>query len=222
MPKIVDHDQRRKQIAEAVWAIVAFRGFEAVTLRSVAAEAGVSMGTVQHYFTNKEEMIYFACTQFVEQATSGADSLREQSNEPNAPRTIIRAIMQQTMPLTDEQRIGSAVWLAFVSRAAVDDQLGEFIREAWNGLHRFVGAQLRAAQEAGQVPTTLDTALEAASLIALADGLASHLLVGQYSPAMGIEAVDHRLEQLFTDPAGPQVHDQKGGPAGSTDTGEPA
>src|SRR5690625_4268824 len=173
------------------------------------------MVTVQHYFTNKEEMIYFACTQFVEQASSDAESLMEQSNDPNAPRTIIRAIIQQPMPLNEEQRIGSAVWLAFVSRAAVDDQLGEFIREAWNGLHRFVDAQLRAAQEAGQVPTALDTALEAASLIALADGLASHLLVGQHSPAMGIEAVDHRLEQLFTDPAGPQVHDQKGGTADS-------
>ena len=199
MPKIVDHEQRRTQIAEAVWAIVAFRGFEAVTLRSVAAEAGVSMGTVQHYFTNKEEMIYFACTQFVEQATSGAEALMEQANDPDAPRTIIRAIMQQTMPLTEEQRIGSAVWLAFVSRAAVDDQLGEFIREAWNGLHRFVSAQLRTAQESGQVPTTLDTAIEAASLIALADGLASHLLVGQHTAELAIEAVDHRLEQLFTD-----------------------
>ena len=198
MPKIVDHEQRRTQIAEAVWAIVAFRGFEAVTLRSVAAEAGVSMGTVQHYFTNKEEMIYFACTQFVEQASSGAESLMEQSNDPNAPRTIIRAVMQQTMPLNEEQRVGSAVWLAFVSRAAVDGQLGKFIQEAWNGLHRFVSAQLKSAQEAGQIPATLDTAIEAASLIALADGLAAHLLVGQYTAKLAIEAVDHRLEQLFT------------------------
>lgn len=199
MPKIVDHEQRRTQIAEAVWAIVAFRGFEAVTLRSVAAEAGVSMGTVQHYFTNKEEMIYFACTQFVEQASSNAESLMEQSNDPNAPRTIIRAIIQQPMPLNEEQRIGSAVWLAFVSRAAVDDQLGEFIREAWNGLHRVVSAQLRTAQEAGQVPATIDTAIEAASLIALVDGFASHLLVGQHTAEMAIKAVDDRLEQLFTD-----------------------
>lgn len=198
MPKIVDHEQRRRQIAESVWAIVAFRGFEAVTLRSVAAEAGVSMGTVQHYFTNKNEMIVFACTQFVEQATSGAESLMAQSNDPTAPRTVIRAIMHQTMPLSEEQRMGSAVWMAFVTRAAVDDQLAEFIRQAWNGLHEFVSSQLTIAQEADQVPKALDTGLEAASLIAMADGLASHLLVGQYTVALAIEAVDHRLEQLFT------------------------
>lgn len=198
MPKIVDHEQRRKQIAEAVWTIVAFRGFEAVTLRAVAAEAGVSMGTVQHYFTNKDAMLYFACTHFVEQATSGAESRMEQSNDPYAPQTIIRAVMQETMPLTEEQRIGSAVWLAFVSRAAVDDQLGEYIREAWDGLHRFISAQLRNAKEADQVPTALDTEIEAASLIALADGLASHLLVGQHTAELAMEAVDHRLEQLFT------------------------
>lgn len=197
MPKIVDHEERRRQIAESVWAIVSFRGFEAVTLRSVAAEAGVSMGTVQHYFANKDEMIVFACSEFVEMATSGAESLMAQANDPTAPKTIIRSIMQQTMPLTEEQRTGSAVWLAFVTRAAVDDQLGEFIRKAWSGLHDFVCSQITAAQETGQVSRDLDADLEAASLITMADGLASHLLVGQYTPATAIEAVDHRLEQLF-------------------------
>ncbi|NLZ97477.1 MAG: TetR family transcriptional regulator, partial [Micrococcus sp.] len=50
MPKIVDHEQRRRELAQAIWSIIALRGLSAVTLRSVAAEAGVSMGTVQHYF----------------------------------------------------------------------------------------------------------------------------------------------------------------------------
>lgn len=197
MPKIVDHEERRRQIAEAVWAIVSARGFEAVTLRSVAAEAGVSMGTVQHYFANKDEMIVFACTQFVEQATSGAEALMEQSNDPTAPRTIIRAIIHQTMPLTEEQRVGSAVWMAFITRAAVDDQLSKFIRKAWSSLHEFVSSQITTAQEAGLVSRDLDASLEAASLITMADGLAAHLLVGQYAAETAIEAVEHRLEQLF-------------------------
>lgn len=197
MPKIVDHEQRRRQIAESVWTIIGLRGIEAVTLRSVAAEAGVSMGTVQHYFSTKDEMLVSACTQFVELASSGADSLMDASNDPSQPRTIIRAIMQQTMPLTEEQRTGSAVWLAFVTRAAVDDQLAAFIRQAWDRLHRFVSSQLAIAQEAGQVPQGLDADLEAAVLITMADGLASHLLVGQYTATTAIEAVDHRLEQLF-------------------------
>ena len=33
---------------------------EAASLRAVAAEAGVSMGAVQHYFTTTDEMLLFA------------------------------------------------------------------------------------------------------------------------------------------------------------------
>jgi AcrR family transcriptional regulator len=36
-----------------------FHGLEAASLRNVAAEAGVSMGTVQHCFTGQQEMLDF-------------------------------------------------------------------------------------------------------------------------------------------------------------------
>ena len=61
MPRQVDHGQRRLQIARAVWSVMATRGLDAVSLRSVAAEAGISMGRVQHYFRSKDAMILHAC-----------------------------------------------------------------------------------------------------------------------------------------------------------------
>jgi hypothetical protein len=48
VPRFADHDQRRRQIAEAVWRPAAPRGLEDVTLWQVAAEAGVSMRLVQY------------------------------------------------------------------------------------------------------------------------------------------------------------------------------
>ena len=60
MPKQVDREERRRDIAAAVLRIVTTRGVEAASLRTVAAEAGVSMGAVQHYFTTKDEMLRFA------------------------------------------------------------------------------------------------------------------------------------------------------------------
>ena len=41
MPKIVDHEARRAELAEAVWRLASRDGLEAVTLRGVAAEAGL-------------------------------------------------------------------------------------------------------------------------------------------------------------------------------------
>ena len=60
MPKQVNREERRRDIAAAVLRIVTTRGVEAASLRAVAAEASVSMGAVQHYFTTKDEMLRFA------------------------------------------------------------------------------------------------------------------------------------------------------------------
>jgi AcrR family transcriptional regulator len=58
---VVDREERRSRIAEAILRIAASRGLDEVSLRDVAAEAGVSMGQVQHYFSTKREMLMFAC-----------------------------------------------------------------------------------------------------------------------------------------------------------------
>ncbi|MBF6290125.1 TetR family transcriptional regulator [Nocardia cyriacigeorgica] len=48
MPRTVDHVQRRAQLADAVVAVAAREGLHAVTIRAVAAEAGVSLRFVQY------------------------------------------------------------------------------------------------------------------------------------------------------------------------------
>ncbi|MFF8386933.1 TetR/AcrR family transcriptional regulator [Streptomyces kanasensis] len=60
MPKKVDHEARRLEIAEALWRIAGTRGLDGVSLRDVAAEADISLGRLQHYFRTKDEMLLFA------------------------------------------------------------------------------------------------------------------------------------------------------------------
>src|SRR5262249_10546040 len=60
VPKQVDHAERRGRIAEALWTVAERDGIAAATVRHVAAEAGVSVGMVQHYFSTKDEMLLFA------------------------------------------------------------------------------------------------------------------------------------------------------------------
>lgn len=57
MPKIVDEAQRRRNVAEHVLTLVARSGTDAVTYSAVAAEAKVSRGLLQHYFSSREEML---------------------------------------------------------------------------------------------------------------------------------------------------------------------
>jgi AcrR family transcriptional regulator len=60
MPKVVDPGQRREAIADAVLAVVAREGLSAATLRNVAAEANLAIGSVRHYFDSHDELIIFA------------------------------------------------------------------------------------------------------------------------------------------------------------------
>src|SRR4051812_49605691 len=57
MPKRVDHDERRRQLTEAMLRIASTRGLQAVSMREVAAEAAVSLRVVQYYFTDKQTLL---------------------------------------------------------------------------------------------------------------------------------------------------------------------
>ncbi|MEQ4306164.1 TetR/AcrR family transcriptional regulator [Plantactinospora sp. B6F1] len=201
MPRKVDHEQRRRRIAEAVWTIVALRGLEAVSLRDIAAEAGVSLGQVQHYFRTKEQVLRYAGQRLVELAGEELRRSLAARPEPPSPRSTIRAIAEQTVPATPERRLGAAVWYAFVTRAVTAPELAALIREAWAGTHALITDEVRAAQRARQVATGLDPAELAATLQTVVDGLVPQVLVGYRTPAEALAVVDRHLDLVFR-PAG--------------------
>ncbi|WP_017298195.1 TetR/AcrR family transcriptional regulator [Nodosilinea nodulosa] len=54
MPKIVDHDQYRRELLKQCFDLFAERGYAALTMRNIAQGLGVSTGTLYHYFPSKE------------------------------------------------------------------------------------------------------------------------------------------------------------------------
>jgi AcrR family transcriptional regulator len=54
MPKIVDHTAYRQQLLTQCFQLFSQKGYSAITLRQMAAELGVSTGTLYHYFPNKQ------------------------------------------------------------------------------------------------------------------------------------------------------------------------
>ena len=60
MPKIVDHAQRRDQIAQVACRVVAAHGFEQATIVRIARAAGYTTGMLAHYFDSKQEIILAA------------------------------------------------------------------------------------------------------------------------------------------------------------------
>lgn len=56
MPKIVDHEQYRKQLLASCAALFAKHGYAGVSMKQVAQAAGVTTGTLYHYFADKEAL----------------------------------------------------------------------------------------------------------------------------------------------------------------------
>src|ERR1700688_857841 len=60
MPKVVDHAQRRDEIALVACQVVANYGFEQATVARIARAAGYTTGMVAHYFESKQAIILAA------------------------------------------------------------------------------------------------------------------------------------------------------------------
>jgi AcrR family transcriptional regulator len=193
LPKQVDHQERRLQIADAVCRLVAREGLGAVTLRHVAAEAGVSMGQVQHYFATKDEMLLFAFHAFSQRGERRLGAAVAAAGPEPSPRALLRHLTA----LDEELRAETPLWLAFLAGAAVQPRLAELLRGGGTGMVGFVAAQLRQAKAAGNASAGLDPEREAVTLLALADGLMIAQLIGHVDTATALSAMDAQLDRIF-------------------------
>ncbi|WP_406221343.1 TetR/AcrR family transcriptional regulator [Streptomyces decoyicus] len=197
MPKKVDHEARRQEISEALWRIASTRGLDGASLRDVAAEAGISLGRLQHYFRTKDEMLVFALQHINRLAADRIRARIESLTEEPTPRQVLRACLSGMLPLDDKSRIGLLVGAAYFARAIHDEALRA---EAENGipqLRAFFADQLRLAADRGELPPERATEDEAMLLISTADGLATYVLLGVHDPSTALRLLDLHLANLF-------------------------
>jgi TetR/AcrR family transcriptional regulator, transcriptional repressor of bet genes len=196
VPKRVDTLARRHGIAEAVFRLAASRGADAVSLRDVAAEAGVSLGMVQHYFRTKDEMLLFALAHMRDRVAARLQA-RLGHLTGAGPRDVVRAILTELLPYDHDSTAEAIVSVAFYSRAAVTPAYAAALRSGLASVLDVISGQLHAAQHGGQLRPGLDAGQEAASLFWLAHGLVGPLLVGFCTPEAAQSVIDHHLDRVF-------------------------
>ncbi|MEU3017813.1 TetR/AcrR family transcriptional regulator [Nocardiopsis sp. NPDC007018] len=140
MPKIVDHEERRRALAEALWRVIARSGPQTVSIRTVAAEAGLSSGALRHYFQTREELLVFALDLSEERVVR---RMREHSRDQDPDATVVEraaGFAEHMLPLDEIRRAEYRVWEATGIIGERDPRL----EERWNqqrGLYRqLVGA----------------------------------------------------------------------------------
>jgi TetR/AcrR family transcriptional repressor of bet genes len=201
VPKIVDPEEKRTEIAYAAWSVIAERGLSAATLRAVAAEAQMSMGAVQHYFDSKEAMLLYAC----QRMTDLAGSQWSDTSGGGTARARLHAIAQTSLTDHPLQRVGMAAWSAFVGRAASDRAMAEIIHRTWQSAAEQASTLVtQAADEAGVILANSPGDV-ADTFLALVDGLNTRVQAGQLTFARARELADHFLDhQLTGSPQRPQ------------------
>ena len=122
MPKIVDHDERRDQIALVACRVVAENGFDQATIVRIAREAGYTTGMVAHYFDTKQDIIIAALRLI----------LRRIEERLTKPSTDLLAVLSEALPIDEQRFIECAFWTAFWGQVSADKKLKRI--NAW--VHR--------------------------------------------------------------------------------------
>ncbi len=196
MPKVVDHEVRKRQIAEAVFSLIGSRGMAGVSLRDVALEAGVSMGSVQHYFGTKDEMLLFALGHMRERAGLRFASHLARLKSPST-REYLHAVLSVLLPTTKQSRQEAIVNIAFFSVAPASRQYRRMLTSGYSELSAIVRQTLATAEAHGELVAGIDVDNESAALFYATQGLIGPVLIGVMPPERALTVLDHQLDRLF-------------------------
>ncbi len=167
MPKLVDHDERREEVAEAAWRVIGRDGLDGATLREIAREAGFTTGVIQHYFRDRDELLAFAARLISDQSH---ERLQAAIAEHPPGRARLVALIEVLVPV-NLRAARVAVLLAFWARAATDGRHNTIYLKQYARLRAIFRAEVGAAIEAGALARASDIDDATDRLIAFGDGL---------------------------------------------------
>ncbi|MGW1256278.1 TetR/AcrR family transcriptional regulator [Streptomyces sp. NPDC002513] len=186
-----DHEARRRDVSEAVWQVMATRGFAGLTLRAVAAELGATTGLLTHYFPAKRALLEYALDLLEQRTTSRP---RRGAGKGLAG---LRDALLDILPLTPEATDSNRIWVSSWDAALSDPALcTDYARKYAQSRDR-LSERVAAAQELGELRPG-DPAHIAAGAQAFVLGLVVQALFdpASFPPQRQIELLDDYLAEL--------------------------
>jgi AcrR family transcriptional regulator len=167
MPKIVNHDLQREKFAEAAMNLIARHGLEGVTMRAVAKEAGLSYGSLFHYFTSKDELLMHAVQQLMASQTK---RVNEYSSQYSGIKALEHLLCDDAI-VSESSRDSWIVWLTFLYKVALQASFAEMHSELVDGWLDRIKGLLADAQRLGEIRSDIDVGFEAMAIWAYSAGI---------------------------------------------------
>lgn len=198
--------------------LVARAGWDAATVASVAQQAGMSVGLVQHYFARKDDLLLFTYRQVRGDITARvARHIADGEARQHTIEAVVRESLGELLPLDAARRGEYRVTRAFFGRALDSPPLAEVATAAAAELRERLAVAVTNGTRCGEVAPETDAALAATRIAALVDGLADQLyqepdrLVGT-RPLRA--AADHLLRSALAETFTGACHHYQNPPAG--------
>jgi AcrR family transcriptional regulator len=141
VPRPVDHDERRRQIARAALKLLSSKGPEGLSMRAVARELGGSLTVVTHYYSTRRELLLDLPQQL---AQDWSEDLSELEAQAATPRARLRTLLAWLLPLDrdglQEEMARFSLLVASTDAdssealAGFDDYVRELLRQHVTGL----------------------------------------------------------------------------------------
>ncbi|WP_394846489.1 TetR family transcriptional regulator [Pendulispora brunnea] len=159
-----------RQVAIAVFGLVADHGIDGTSMRAVAAATGLSTGTLNYHFENKRGLIRFALSYAYQPPP-------DWSAHEGDTGSALRRLFQRYLLQRDQVRVWWRFWCAITAAASSDPEMAEWQMRTHQALVGFFAAVLGPAERRGELASRVDADAEAERLVALAHGLALRQLV---------------------------------------------
>lgn len=140
-----DHEARRRDLAEAVWRVLAEHGFGGLTMRAVAAELNATTGLLTHYFPTKRDLLAYAL-ELLDSRTD-ARPRRERGEGIDA----IRAALLDILPLTPKDAAANKTWISSWDAALGDEGLSAGHAKRYARSRARMRVLVEAAQARGEI-----------------------------------------------------------------------
>ncbi|KAF0824561.1 TetR/AcrR family transcriptional regulator [Cytobacillus firmus] len=173
MPKKVDHEKQKKVLAKAAWRVIKKEGIEGASVRKIAKEAGLSAGSLRHYFSNQSELLAYSMNLVSERVKTRIQNAA--FTEDHFENMIL--VLGELLPLDEERRLEMEVWIAFNIKALVDPNLAELSSRVYDEMKEGIRKVIEGLKLNGISRSDLNAGEEVERLYALVDGLALHAVM---------------------------------------------
>jgi AcrR family transcriptional regulator len=167
MPKIANHAERRKEVCEAVWEVIARDGLEATTLRAIALELGMTTGVLMHYFRDRDDLIEFAIEEVMNRLEASVD--QQVAGKSGLPR--LEALILAGLPISAKAQRGWKIWLAITGASVGRVSLLAQHQRRYAMLRQRVAKEIKSLKQNGVIAHDINVTAEADASIELTDGI---------------------------------------------------